>query len=201
VNRRRRTLCAQFSSVLAPHYAAHGGVEYSSRTRRAFPRTEGLLFAALVALVALAYVLLTAESAPYPVLTILAPAANTTMTEESVTVLVQALHADRFLEERGYHLHYYLDVEPPTDPNRPALTSSSSCFSTDETAHVWTLVGSGWHRLSVQLVRANDTPLSPAVTATVNVRVPASTSAAGAAPLRPGSSAPSPSKPGTGGGC
>lgn len=201
MNRRRRMFRAQPPSGLAPHYTAHGGVGCSSRARRALPWTEGLLLVTLVALVALAYVLLTAESVPHPVLVILAPAANTTATGESVTVLVRAHHADRLLAERGYHFHYYLDVEPPTNPGRPALTSSSSCFSTSETTHVWSVVGSGWHRLSVQLVRANDTPLSPAATASVDVRVPASTSAAGAAPSMPRNSAPSPSRPGSGGGC
>ncbi len=196
-----------FQSVLVPHDTGHGAIGYSSRERRrAMPWQELFLFVALIGLVALAYVLLTAESAPAPTLTILAPAPNAAISAGVVTVAVRALHADQLLGSAGYHFHYYLDAEPPTAPGHPALTESASCFSTGETSHAWKLVGSGWHRLSAQLVRANDAPLSPAVVATVNVRVSASTSAAAGAPTGVGTSSASgvpasPSKPSSGGGC
>lgn len=193
-----------FQSVLVPHNTGHGAIGYSSRERRrALPWQELLLFGALIGLVTLAYVLATAESAPAPTLTILAPAPDAAVPAGAVTVTVRALHAERLLGSEGYHYHYYLDVEPPTAANRPALTESASCFSTGETSHTWKLVGSGWHKLSAQLVRANDAPLSPAVVATVNVRVPASTSAAAGAgtPTGVGPPAASPSKPNSGGGC
>ena len=187
-----------YQSVLVPHDTGHGAIGYSSRgRRRALPWQEFFLFCALIGLVALAVGLVTAESAPTPVLTIVAPAPDAAVPAGAVAVTVRALHAERLLGSEGYHYHYYLDVEPPTAANRPALTESASCFSTGETSHTWKLAGSGWHKLSVQLVRANDAPLSPAVVATVNVRVPASTSAGTPA----GAPAASPSKPNPGGGC
>ncbi|MCX6093694.1 MAG: hypothetical protein NTY63_02575 [Candidatus Bipolaricaulota bacterium] len=197
-----------FQSVLVPHDTGHGAIGYSSRERRrSLPWQELLLFVALIGLVAFAYVLLTAESSSAPTLSILAPAPDAAIPAGAVTVTVRAFHADRLLGSGGYHLHYYLDAEPPTAPGRPALTESASCFSTGETSHTWKLVGSGWHRLSAQLVRANDAPLSPAVVATVNVRVPASTSAAVwtptgvGTPSASGVPATSPSRPSSDGGC
>ena len=184
----------KFERALVSQYTAHGGIGYASRRRRALPWQELLLLCALVALVTLAYVLLTAEFAATPTLVILSPAPDATIAAGAVTVSVRVENANRLIAEQGAHLHYYLDVDPPTTPSRPALTPSSSCFSTGDTSHTWKVVGSGWHRLSVQLVRANDTPLSPAVVATVNVRVPASTSAAAGTPAAP---APKPSA----GGC
>ncbi|MDD5264784.1 MAG: hypothetical protein PHU43_08090 [Candidatus Bipolaricaulis sp.] len=185
-----------YQSVLVPHDTGHGAIGYSSRERRrSLPWQEFFLFCALIGLVALAVGLVTAEPAPAPTLTIVAPAPDAAVPAGAVIVTVRALHAERLLGSEGYHYHYYLDVEPPTAANRPALTESASCFSTGETSHTWKLVGSGWHKLSVQLVRANDTPLSPAVVATINVRVPASTSAGAGTP------AASPSKPNPGGGC
>ncbi len=202
-----------YQGVLVPHNTGHGAIGYSSRERRrALPWQEFLLMGTLIALVTLAYVLLTAESAPSPTLTILAPTPDAVIPAGAVTVTVRALNADRLLGSEGYHFHYYLDAEPPTAPRHPALTESSSCFSTGETSHTWKLAGSGWHRLSAQLVRANDAPLSPPVVVTVNVRVPASTGAASStarpgtpigagAPSASGVPAASPSKPSSGGGC
>jgi hypothetical protein len=184
---------SQFERALVPQYTAHGAIGYASRKRRALPWQELLLLCALVALVALAYVLLTAESAATPALSILSPASDATIAAGAVTVSVRVDNANRLIAEQGAHLHYYLDVEPPTTPGRPALTPSSSCFSTAEASHTWRLTASGRHRLSVQLVRANDTPLSPAVVATVSIRVPASASAAAGAPAAP---APKPSASG-----
>jgi hypothetical protein len=191
-----------YQSVLVPHNTGHGAIGYSSREqRRALPWQELLLLCALIGLVALAVGLVTAESAPAPTLTIVAPAPDAAVPAGAVTVTVRALHADRLLGSEGYHYHYYLDVEPPTAANRSALTESASCFSTGEASHTWKLVGSGWHKLSVQLVRANDAPLSPAVVATVNVRVPASTSAGAGAPAGAAAPAAAPAKPNPGGGC
>lgn len=196
-----------YQSVLVPYDTGRGAIGYSSRERRrALPWQEFLLLGVLIGLVALAVALATAESAPAPTLSIVAPAPDAVVSAGAVTVTVHALHADRLLASEGYHYHYYLDVEPPTAANRPALTESASCFSTGETSHTWKLVGSGWHKLSAQLVRANDAPLSPAVVATVNVRVSASTSAAAGLPagvgVPAGAGVPAtPSKPTAGGGC
>ena len=194
-----------FQSALIPHHAGHGAVEYTSRERRrTLPWQEIFLLGALIGLVSLAYVLLTAESAPAPMLSILSPAPDAAVTGGTVAVFVRALHVEELVGKQGCHFHYYLDAEPPTAPNRPALTAAASCFSTSETSHTWRLAGSGWHRLSVQLVRGNDAPLSPAVLATVNVRVPATTSASAGGPgSAAGGGTPStaPSTPTSGGGC
>ncbi len=85
----------RFERALVPQYAAHGAIGYASRKRRALPWQELLLLCALVALGALAYVLLTAESAATPALAILSPASDATIAAGAVTVSVHVENANR----------------------------------------------------------------------------------------------------------
>jgi hypothetical protein len=105
---------------------------------------------------------------------ILSPLPNAVVSEGPTTVSVNVLNA-RWIakpDREGAHLHYYLDVEPPTAPNRRAVTRLGSWASSSGASFVWNVVGAGTHRLSVQLVRADDTPFTPPVLAAVSVVIP-----------------------------
>jgi plastocyanin len=71
------------------------------------------------------------------------------------------------------HIVYYLDVAPPTTPNRSALSAAGTYADTVADTFNWTGLTQGAHTFSVQLVNNNDTPLVPAVTDAVNVVVTA----------------------------
>jgi hypothetical protein len=110
-----------------------------------------------------------------PVITIVSPVNGTTVPEGSVTVsvsvnnfnLVNKLGQSNIAGEG--HLHYFLDVLPPTDPTRPAVTAPGTYVPTTATSYTWENVGSGTHVLSVELVNNDHTPLTPPVTRTISV--------------------------------
>lgn len=141
----------------------------------------GISCCLLLAAAAVVYVMLTGESrSPGYSLAILSPIADATVPSGPTVVSVELREDGKLVDPsmpgsaQSLHLHYYLDAEPPTAPGHPALTASTTCFSSPSTSHTWNLVGSGKHRLFVQLVQSNDIPLSPPVIASVAVVVPAS---------------------------
>ncbi|WP_164913766.1 outer membrane protein assembly factor BamB family protein [Methanoculleus taiwanensis] len=67
------------------------------------------------------------------------------------------------------HIHYYLDVAPPTEQGKPAVPENGSYAVSTNTSYTWENVTPGMHNLSVQLVNNDHTPLDPPVTAMVNV--------------------------------
>ncbi len=67
------------------------------------------------------------------------------------------------------HIHYYLDAEPPTTPEQPAVTDPGTYAATLEMSHTWEDVEPGEHTFYVQLVNNNHTPLETPVVAKVNV--------------------------------
>jgi hypothetical protein len=69
------------------------------------------------------------------------------------------------------HLHYYLDVEPPTTPGEPAVSEEGTYVAGTETTYVWENVSPGSHTLSVQLVNNDHTSLEPPVTDAIKVTV------------------------------
>jgi plastocyanin len=69
------------------------------------------------------------------------------------------------------HLHYFMDVEPPTEPGMPAVTQPGTYVPTANTTYTWQNVSPGMHNFSVELVNNNHTPLQPPVTRTVTVNV------------------------------
>ncbi len=77
--------------------------------------------------------------------------------------------------QREGHLHYFLDVDAPTTPGQPAVTAPGTYFATANTSYTWPNVAAGTHKLSVELVNNDHTPLSPPVVATVTVTVTGST--------------------------
>jgi outer membrane protein assembly factor BamB len=75
------------------------------------------------------------------------------------------------------HIHYFMDVDAPTDPTKPAVTAAGTYAATSNTSYIWHNVTPGTHTFSVELVNNDHTPLSPPVVAeaTVTVQTPAPT--------------------------
>lgn len=69
------------------------------------------------------------------------------------------------------HIHYYMDVDPPTTPGESAITEPGTYFATSDTSYTWTNVSAGTHTFSVQLVNNDHTVIDPAATDTIEVTV------------------------------
>ena len=69
------------------------------------------------------------------------------------------------------HIIYFMDVEAPTNPGDAATTDMGTYFATADTSYTWHNVPDGVHTFTVELVNDDDTPLSPAVTATISITV------------------------------
>jgi hypothetical protein len=67
------------------------------------------------------------------------------------------------------HIHYYLDVEPPAEPGKPAFTEEGTYADTVETLYYWPEIGKGSHTFWVQLVNNDHTLLDPPVIASASV--------------------------------
>ncbi len=70
------------------------------------------------------------------------------------------------------HVHYYLNVEPPTTPREAAVSEEGTYAASAETSYTWQEVEPGkpvW--LYAQLVNNDHTPLDPPVTAELRVIV------------------------------
>jgi hypothetical protein len=113
---------------------------------------------------------------PAPAIVIIAPT-GTQFAPGKVTVSVQVTGID-LVNKPGQpnvagegHIHYFLDVDPPTAPGQPAVTTPGSYAATADTSYTWTNVPSGQHKLSVELVNNDHTPLVPAVTASMSLLI------------------------------
>lgn len=71
------------------------------------------------------------------------------------------------------HLHYFLDVDAPTTQGQPAVPAAGTYAATAATSYTWKNVPAGTHKLSVELINNDHTPLNPPVVATVTVTVQA----------------------------
>ena len=69
------------------------------------------------------------------------------------------------------HIHYFMDVDPPTTPGQPAVTAPGTYVATADTSYTWTNVGGGQHKFSVELVNNDHTPLNPPVSQSVSILV------------------------------
>lgn len=61
------------------------------------------------------------------------------------------------------HIHYFLDVNPPLDSGKPAVTANGTWAHGIATSYTWSNLSDGPHMLSVELVNNDETPLSPPV--------------------------------------
>jgi hypothetical protein len=93
----------------------------------------------------------------------------------TVTIAVENFH---LVDELGKanvqgegHIHYFLDVEAPTTPGVPAITTTGRYVPTTDTSYTWLEVPGGFHIVAVELVNNDHTPLVPPVTDTITVLV------------------------------
>jgi outer membrane protein assembly factor BamB len=67
------------------------------------------------------------------------------------------------------HLHFYLDVDAPTIPDKPAIPSSGIWAHVSDTNYTFKNVSAGTHTISVELVNNDHTPLNPPVVQKITV--------------------------------
>ena len=67
------------------------------------------------------------------------------------------------------HIHYFLDVDAPTTPFTPAVTSDGNYICTTATSHTWVNLQEGLHKFSVMLVNNDHSPFNPPVVDVRNV--------------------------------
>lgn len=114
---------------------------------------------------------------PAPAIKITAPSGNIVPQIGNVTVTVEVTNftlVDKLGKDNvpgEGHIHYFLDVDPPTAPDKPAVTAAGTYAATAATSYTWTNVSGGPHKFSVELVNNNHTPLVPPVVASVQVTV------------------------------
>jgi hypothetical protein len=108
-----------------------------------------------------------------PAAVILTPRDQAILAAGDVTITSQVTNfalASGTAPKQG-HLIYYFDVGAPTNPGEPAYTDNGTYFSTLDTSYTWKNVKAGQHSFSLELVNDDDTPLNPAVVATIEVSV------------------------------
>ncbi len=112
-----------------------------------------------------------------PSIKITLPTGNVPAGSVTVTVVVSGfILVDELgkpnIPGRG-HIHYFLDANPPTAPGKAAVTAAGTYYSTALTSYTWPDVTPGSHKLSVELVNNDHTPLEPPVLSEVTVTVTA----------------------------
>ncbi len=119
------------------------------------------------------------SSSSAPTVTITAPKAGATLGVGSATVTVKVSNFN-LVNKLGQanvagegHIHYFMDVDPPTAPGQPAFTAAGTYAATTSTSYTWLNVPAGTHKFSVELVNNDHTPLTPPVVASVTVTVSA----------------------------
>jgi hypothetical protein len=101
-------------------------------------------------------------------------ASNVTVTFQTLNFrLVRKLSQPNVADEG--HLHYFMDADAPTAPEKLAVTAPGTYAATENATYTWTNVKPGLHTFSVELVNNNHTPLVPPVVSksTVIVNAPA----------------------------
>jgi hypothetical protein len=169
-------------------YSPYGAIHLAARPRRRGWARVGLWMVIGLAGALLCFFLISGGRKAAPTISIVTPSHGSTVPAGRVLVSVQATNG----KLGDDHLHYYLDVVPPTTPGKLATTAAGTWASTAATSYTWKDVAPGTHTLSVQLVRSDDTPFTPPVTAGVTVRV------VSASPAPSPSRSPKPLPPATG---
>ena len=110
-----------------------------------------------------------------PRITITAPQNGKIQKAGSVTIKVNVSNFD-LADKLGTanvsgqgHLHYFMDVKPPTTAGQPAVTAAGTYAATAATSYTWDKVSTGIHTFYVELVNNNHTPLDNPIIAQVQV--------------------------------
>ncbi|MEN6517135.1 MAG: DUF4399 domain-containing protein [Methanospirillum sp.] len=100
------------------------------------------------------------------------PAGNVTVTVRVTNFSIVDKQGQASVAGQG-HLHFYMDVTPPSDPSKPAIPTdpNAAWAHVSGTTYTFTNVTPGSHTISVQLVNNDHTPISPITTASVTVTV------------------------------
>jgi hypothetical protein len=108
-----------------------------------------------------------------PLGVILSPRNLASVSAGDVTVTAQVINfilASGVAPKQG-HLIYYMDAIAPTNPGDPAYTDPGTYSASVNTSYTWHNVKAGQHTFSIELVNDDDTPLTPAVVASISVTV------------------------------
>ncbi len=148
-------------------------------------RTSGIL-ALLLAMVTavLALVACTENPAAEPAgddtgrtIEIISPADGATVPPGDITVTVQVTNF-KIVDKQGQadvpgegHVHFYLDVAPPTAPGKPAIPASGVWAHVSGTSYTFKNVPEGTHTIAVELVNNDHTPLNPPAVYEITVNV------------------------------
>ena len=112
-----------------------------------------------------------------PRLKILQPANGTIKKKGSIAITVDAGNFSVVDKQGGAnvsgegHIHFYMDVQPPADPTRPAVPPGGIWAHVSGTSYTFENVPVGIHTFYVQLVNNDHTPLSPIITDSIQVYV------------------------------
>jgi hypothetical protein len=98
---------------------------------------------------------------------IIDPAAESTITTNAVTIKT-FVGKFNLVDKTGQpnspgegHIVYYMDITPPLEQGKNALTTDGTCAISTETSHTWSNVSPGLHNFWVQLVNNDNTPIEP----------------------------------------
>lgn len=152
------------------------GKTASSRLMHYVKLALSILSALLLVILALAAC--TPTPPPTPRVTITAPLTNAVIPAPGAVVVTVQVTNFSLAEKLGTaiaagegHIHYFLDVTPPTAPGKPAVTETGTYAATAATSYTWQNVKAGQHTLSAELVNNDHTPLNPPVFASVRITV------------------------------
>lgn len=114
---------------------------------------------------------------PNPSVEIVDPVNGTKVPEGEVSIHIDITNFD-IVDKLGEdpvtgegHIHYYMDVDVPTDQGEPAVTAEGTYAVSTEETHTWSNVTPGTHTFAVQLVANDHTPLEIPVVDQVSVTV------------------------------
>lgn len=115
-----------------------------------------------------------------PQITITQPQAGQSIPAGNITITVNVLNFN-LVDKLGQpnvagegHIHYFLDVTPPTTPGQAAITAPGTYAPTINTSFTWKNITAGQHTFAVELVNNDHTPLQPPITASVTVTLTSS---------------------------
>lgn len=133
----------------------------------------------------------TTPVAPAPNLSIMSPANGDTVPVGDIKVTIDVANFT-IVDKQGQasvagqgHVHYFLDVEPPTTLGQPAIPSGGIWAHIAATTYTFANVAAGTHTVAVELVNNDHTPLNPPVVAKVNITVAAASTAPSVTILSP----------------
>ncbi|OGN93026.1 MAG: hypothetical protein A2Z75_07950 [Chloroflexi bacterium RBG_13_50_10] len=112
-----------------------------------------------------------------PTLSITSPANGASLPAGNIPVTV-AVNDFSVVDKQGQadvpgegHIHYFLDVAAPTTAGVPAVPTSGTWAHVATTTYTFNNVGKGSHKIAVELVNNDHTPLVPPIVANISINV------------------------------